>query len=509
MRALLDTNIIIYRENKRITNYSIGHLFKWLDKLRYDKIIHPLSIEEISRYNYDDPQEAITLKLDAYNIMKTTVPLDATVDAKLSPNDRDRNDQIDTALLNEVYLNRVDVIITEDKRMINKAICLGISDKIFNINSFISYATTGNPLLVEYKVLAVKKTYFGNVDLNNAFFNSFRTAYDGFDKWFASKCDEEAYICQNDTGDILGFLYLKTEDESENYHDIMPPFAAKKRLKVGTFKVESTGFRLGERFIKIIFDNAIERSVDEVYITLFENLPELTALYELLVRWGFVQHGVKTGNDKSEKVLVKKMKCYDSKLTARQNYPNLLYNKQKFILPIFPQYHTALLPDSMLNNENEVDIMANEPQRYALQKVYISWAPERNVQPGDIVLFYRMGNEGSNKKYTSVLTTITIVESIICNFSSEKEFLHHCQNRSVFSDNDLKRFWTKNKNNLKILKFIFVKSLVKRLTLEYMWNNNIVAAPNGPRSFMRLSDEQFDAIVSDSQTNLDRYWRII
>lgn len=34
MRALLDTNIIIHRENKRVSNYSIGHLFQWLDKLK-------------------------------------------------------------------------------------------------------------------------------------------------------------------------------------------------------------------------------------------------------------------------------------------------------------------------------------------------------------------------------------------------------------------------------------------------------------------------------------------
>lgn len=49
MRVLLDTNIIIYRENKKMTNYSIGHLFRWLDKLKYDKLIHPLTKKEIQR----------------------------------------------------------------------------------------------------------------------------------------------------------------------------------------------------------------------------------------------------------------------------------------------------------------------------------------------------------------------------------------------------------------------------------------------------------------------------
>ena len=73
-------------------------------------------------------------------------------------------------------------------------------------------------------------------------------------------------MCRDDEGDLLGFLYLKTEFEDENYADIIPPFDPKKRLKVGTFKVEASGFRLGERFIKIIFDNAIERKVDEIYV---------------------------------------------------------------------------------------------------------------------------------------------------------------------------------------------------------------------------------------------------
>jgi hypothetical protein len=64
MRVLLDTNIIIHRENKRTTNYSVGHLFRWLDRLKCDKLIHPLSKKEIGNSQYADPQEAMMLKLD-------------------------------------------------------------------------------------------------------------------------------------------------------------------------------------------------------------------------------------------------------------------------------------------------------------------------------------------------------------------------------------------------------------------------------------------------------------
>ena len=47
MRALLDTNIIIHRENTRVTSRTIGQLFYWLDKLHYEKLLHGCNITDI------------------------------------------------------------------------------------------------------------------------------------------------------------------------------------------------------------------------------------------------------------------------------------------------------------------------------------------------------------------------------------------------------------------------------------------------------------------------------
>lgn len=498
MRALLDTNTIIHKENKRVSNYSIGHLFRWLDRLKHDKIVHPYSICEIKKYRDPETQEAISVKLESYEIIKTVKEPDQDF---LELIRLPENDRIDDCLLFEVYSNRVDILITEDRKLRNKALKLGLSYRVFSINSFISTVTAENPSLIEYKMLAVEKTYFGNVDISDQFFDSFRTAYPGFDKWFARKCDEEAYICDTDTGKILGFLYLKTEGPDENYSDIVPPLKPMRRLKMGTFKVESTGFRLGERFVKIIFDNALQRNVDEIYVTLYTDREELSALAALLKRWGFTKYGVKIGNGKEEQVLVKKMKVFDNTFSFRKNFPNIQYKCNKFISPIFPRYHTTLLPDSKLNNENKIDFLSREPHKYALQKVYISWAPGNGVKPGDIILFYRTGQEGTKKK-TSVVTTVAIVDEIISDIHSQEELLSLCQIRSVFSVEDLKRFWREHRRNLKILKFIFVKSLTKRLTLGYFWEHNIVPAPSGSRSFMRLSDAQYDQIMKDSETEI-------
>lgn len=499
MRALLDTNIIIHRESMQATNYSIGQLFYWLDKLHYEKLVHPYSVAELRKVHNPAQQDIYDARLSAYTQMKTVATQTADFQALLVGTPNTENDIIDNQLLFEVYCGRADVLITEDRKMRQKAEKLGIAERVFSINSFIGRVAAENPALVEYKALAIKKELFGNIDVRNLFFDSFRPDYDGFDRWFAGKCDEEAYVCRTDTGSILGFLYLKTEDESEDYSNVTPRFAPGKRLKVGTFKVEASGFRLGERFIKIIFDNAIERNLNEIYVTMFKDRPELTALYDLLIRWGFYDYGTKNTNGKIETVLIKKLGQYDPGKSVIGNFPNLRQNSAKMILPIAPQFHTSLFPDSKLNTE--FDYIKNVPHRYALQKVYVSWAPEKNLNPGDLIVFYRMGDTWP-KKYSSVITTIGVIYDVVSDCKDKDDFLKQCQNRSVFSQTDLEDFWNNHRYNLKVLKFVYVKSLSRRLTLDWLQQHGMVEQNQGPRPFTRLTDEQFNLILRESGTKL-------
>lgn len=63
MRALLDTNVIIHRENTKATSFTIGKLFYWLDKLHYEKLIHPYSIDELRKYRNPQMQSLYDAKL--------------------------------------------------------------------------------------------------------------------------------------------------------------------------------------------------------------------------------------------------------------------------------------------------------------------------------------------------------------------------------------------------------------------------------------------------------------
>lgn len=499
MRILLDTNIVIHRENHYVSNYSVGHLYKWLDKLKLDKFVHEFSVGEILRYG-DDPKrlEALKVKLESYEILESTPKMNQEFVDMISSFANKPNDEIDNILLYEVYLGRVDLLVTEDLKMLKKSKRLSISDKVFTINQIITFFTSHHPELIDYSVLSVKKKKFSEIDINNMFFNTFREDYKEFNKWFYKKCNEYAYVCE-DGNEILGFLYLKVEDDDEAYHDISPSFIPAKRMKIGTFKVESTGFRLGERFVKIIFDNALQYRVDEIYVTLFDNRAELQVLKRLLCSWGFFEYGVKNSNAGLERVLVKSLCSYDKNLNPKKNFPNLSFDCSKYLLPIKPEFHTTLLPDSHLKNENLVNLLEKKAHQYALQKIYISQSFERSMKKGDLILFYRMGDR-QPKRYSSVVTTLGIIEDIQCDFNCKEQYLKTCQNRTVFDLNTLESLWKSYKENLVIVTFIVVRELNKKVTLSDLYDIGAIEPPGGPRPFTKLSNNHFLRILEIAES---------
>lgn len=498
MRALLDTNIIIHRESHKVSNEDIGHLFNWLDKLRIDKCIHPQTQYELSKFKNEQVVNTMNIKLDSYNCLKTIAPMHHIVGNVCQQLDNNPNDLIDSELINEVYQGRVDFLITEDRKMHRKASELGVKDKVFTIDSFLEKVIAENPQQPDYNVLSVRKEYFGNINLSDDFFDSFKKDYAEFEQWFNKKSDNFAYVCRSETNSILAFLYLKIEGEGESYPDIQPYLAPNRRLKVGTFKVSLNGYKLGERFLKIIFDNATLFKTNEIYLTIFNNTVDQERLSLLMEDWGFYKHGIKTTLNGNEFVYVKNFLNINFQDSPKQNYPFLNGRCHKFLCPIYPQYHTELLPDSILNNETPTDFVDNKPSRNALAKVYISRGMERNLRAGDIIIFYRTADGGPGY-YTSVVTTLAVVENVVDNFTNFEEFKKACRKRSVFTDEDLLMHWNYKRSKPFIINFLYAYSLPVRPNLKALKENNVIA--NAPRGFEEISDEAFKTILRISNAD--------
>ena len=208
MKVLLDTNIIIHREAGKIKNQDIGTLFRWLDRGHYTKVVHILTVDEIRKNSNKEVVSTFNIKLQNYEVIQIPSPMTDKVVEVSKQIDTTENDTVDTAILNEVFSDRVDYLITEDKKIHRKAELLGISEKVFTIDSFLEKIYAENPELVDYKVLNVQKIQFGKIDLRDSFFQSLKEDYPGFEKWFLRKYDDEAYITVNSNNSrLLSFLY--------------------------------------------------------------------------------------------------------------------------------------------------------------------------------------------------------------------------------------------------------------------------------------------------------------
>lgn len=304
---------------------------------------------------------------------------------------------------------------------------------------------------------AIRKKRFKEVDLGDPFFDSLKADYPGFEKWYLKKLhDEELAYVLYDNG-IQGFLYLKEENEED--FSISPNFSKKRRLKVGTFKINAHGTKLGERFVKIIIDEMYKNCYEETYVTIF---PKHDVLIKLLTKYGFCYYGKKESKAGIENVYVK----YSDKIQNDifLDYPKFdIRDNKKFLLSIYPTFHTRMFPDSKLKTEKD-HYIENISFTNSIEKIFLSGASNLgNYGKGDLAVIYRTNTGSGSAWYKSVATSICVIDEIkhINEFSCYDDFLNYCVKYSVFEENELERFW-ENRRYPYLIKMLYNVALNKR-----------------------------------------------
>jgi predicted nucleic acid-binding protein len=492
MKVLLDTNIVIHREATTAVNESIGKLFSWLDKLHFQKCYHPLTKTELQKHVDASTVRTLSIKLENYIELKPIAPIAKEIEGIIQSEDKSENDVNDSYLLNELYCGRVDILITEDKKIHKKASMLNLAEKVYSIDSFLTKALDKYPKLIDYKVLSVRKEYFGNINLNDSFFDSLKEDYKDFESWFNKKAHDFAYVCY-ESNNVTGFLYLKLEEKDENYANILPPFTKKRRLKIGTFKIVA-GVKLAERFLFIIFDNARRQKADEIYVTLFGENLGAAMLAQMLEKWGFKYHGKKNSESGEEDVYVRDFTNVYNLLNPRLSYPWFNHSGRAFIVPINPEYHTELFPDSILTTESARDFVENQPHRNAIGKAYVSHSYFRDLRRGDILVFYRTGG-----MFKGVVTTIGVVEDAVTDIKDEDDLINLCSLRTVLTDAVLKKYWNKFKFKPFIVNFLYVHSFEKRLNLHQLLENKILPNMESVKTITPMGQREFALLLKLSK----------
>ncbi|VEG70316.1 putative acyl-CoA N-acyltransferase prophage protein [[Pasteurella] aerogenes] len=340
----------------------------------------------------------------------------------------------------------------------------------------------------------LKFVRFSDVDLNDPFFDSLKADYMEFSNWFMRKSTENefAYVLYNQY-DIDGFLYLKEESEIP---DIMPPIYNRHILKVGTFKFNPQGTLRGQRFIKKILDIAIANRFELIYLTIFEKHDYLIRLFQ---KYGFDSAGTKQTINGTEYVYIRDMRHIVGDIIL--DYPYIYPNANKYLLAIYPTFHTRLFPESILCNEYQ-DIVQDVSYSNSIHKIYISAAYDADkLKRGDILVIYRTHDGKGSAYYRSVVSSICVVEEVrnISEFPTEESYLQYCSRFSVFTDEELSRFY-KEKRYPYVIRFTYNIALPKRVNRKELLDNHVIG--DQTRIVLeQITNEQFNKILRLSKTD--------
>ncbi|MBC1248527.1 hypothetical protein JL739_09275 [Listeria welshimeri] len=337
----------------------------------------------------------------------------------------------------------------------------------------------------------VKKEKFKDVDLTDVFFESLKNDYPKFEEWFKKKGENLAYVFRDEQKKIQGFLYLKEEIEEDL--SIEPVFEKQRRLKVGTFKINAHGTVLGDRFLSIILRKFIEENYSMLYVTIFKKHVALITLFE---RFGFKKWGIK---DNGELVYFKDLTLHDNIYTDFPRFKNT--SQKKYLLAIQPQFHTQMFPDSKLKTEKS-HCIEDLSFTNTVEKIYITkMVGVPSLKPSDLLLIYRTAEPGKAARYSAVGTSIcTVVEyKHIKDFSDLQSFLDYCGKGSIFSEQDLKRFWL-HQTYPYIVKMLYNSPLQKRIVRHDLLKK-VGLSEQGYQGFQEINDEQFNKILELGEVN--------
>lgn len=495
MRILLDTNIIIHREDDKILSDKLQSLMKTISALNENILVHPLSIDDIKNDNNFNRKEIILSKIKSYNILASPpIPVkDGSFKETVGETLRG-NEEIDNNILYAVYKDAADFLITEDKGIHKKAIRLKIKDRVLTIDEALAIFVNNKIDINLSPPPALQHDYVYHLDINDPFFDSLKGKYTGFENWFKDISREHRKCFVHFRKDNLIDALLIYKEENETIDVIDKTLPKKNRLKLCTLKVSNLGNKIGELFIKLSIDYALQKDIEEIYLTLFSIDNEY--LIELVSEYGFERIGI-TPND--EEVYIKrlsfnkdKLKTLSTDIISKKCYPHFYDGEKvnKYIIPIKPEYHDRLFPEhenrqlTLLEGAGEFIVEGN-----TIKKAYLSHSSIKKLSKGDIVLFYRSNDWQS-------ITSIGVIEDIFYNLTQPEEIVKKVGKRTVYSIQEIEDI--AKKPTLVIL-FTWHFNFKKLIRYQDLLNKGIISG--APQTITSIDNDGYNVVKKEGELN--------
>lgn len=486
MKVMLDTNIIIFREDDNVLHQELQQLLRVMSEAGWDVVVHPLSIKELETDRDFERRAKVLSKVSTYPVLDR--PPQPDNDAEFLETIRVGIQgiiEVDLHLLYALYRNVADFLLTEDKGIHRMARRVGLSDRVVAIGEALALFSqlTFRPRVISPP--ALHQDYCYNLDLNDPIFDDLKENYIGFTGWMKriSKEHRPCWVNRREDSSIGALMILKDEDETIEGTPVIP---RKPRLKICTMKVTHNGQKIGELLLRIAFDHAMEMRYDEIYLTHF--VEEDDRLVDLIDQFGFVKKALlKDGQD----VFIKRMmppECSIGGLDAidfnRLYFPSFYDGPYctKFIIPIRPEYHDRLFTDiegrqtTLFEHGGDFIIEGN-----TIKKAYICARRIKTMKPGDLLLFYRSDDQKQ-------ITNLGLIEQVHHDVRDGYEITRIVGKRTVYGRYELDEM-ASGKSGALVILFRHLFHLPRPLSYQELLGMGILKGP--PQSIMKIDHQDY------------------
>ncbi|RNL09815.1 hypothetical protein DMP11_08105 [Parvibacter caecicola] len=487
--VLLDTNALIAIEDPNAVL-----LEKYTEMLKrtndFAFYIHPMQFEDIKRDKDERRKQILSSRVKRYRVLESTPHCDAAYFDGLGWTHGSENDVVDNNLLACVVNPYVDYLVTDDRRMHRKASQAGVEESVYTLDEFCEMADNS---LKPPSLACVRNGTCSELDPDDAFFDSLRTDYPDFNSWLERRSREqrECSFIKED-GELRALCIYKHEGKRiiddcgfEPEGDI---------VKFCTFKVDAKlqGSKIGERLFHQAFLVAAAWGASYVYFTVRED--KQPQLVELALDFGFE----KKGHYKGDRVIGKYIRPVLPEHLALEKleYEQTLYPSyrddvtvNKFLVPIQPHYHELLFPDIAAFSQGLFRDMPTmyEPESNTIRKAYLCKAPTNQIEPGDILLFYRSEDR---QEVQAIGVAVGILRS-----NDVDLILSKVRNRSVYREAQIASMMAGSGGRLLTICFDLVRYLDSPVSLEKMKAMDLAVL----RTIRRITDEQYRLILEAGQ----------
>lgn len=438
-RVLIGTDLLIsYLRNADYSD-GIAIVFRWVQLIGARRIADMGSVFILTHFVSDSEAK----RLKGFDFIKTMPALNIGLQYYAKSMMMDAKMKALLMQLNLLEKGMADILITENRETHFLAMQRSYDDRVYTIEEFIEMCVTEHRELDEMRGVVLEKVKFGTLSLSDRFFKTFIDEYAPYYfTWFEKKANDFVYVAKDTEGGLHALLKLKEETITENEREIKPSLPAGKYLKISSLKVDYTGQKLGERFLRIIFDEAVEKKVDYIYYTIYGNSNQRKRLIGMLSKWGFRKWGTKVTGEQVYLKLLRRELCPEPIL----QYPFQNRECKTYLIAIEGNFSDLLVPPT----EDRSHFYDFEPFKNAIRKLLILDSRNVQVKTGDCLLFYRKGKNDAK----SFITAAGVVDGLYTSFVNEDHFIRRCQKRSILPHQALHEYWLKYEGKPVIVDFM-------------------------------------------------------